>query len=707
MKENLIVIKTADGLQSLIDYIKVNDFIAVDTETTGVDKESKIIGFSISAHVDTGYYVVLSEWNVIDKELRDLDTKDRAFEVLCLLLNKNLIMHNAIFDVSMVFNNFGIDLMPYLHTDTMILGHLLDENRSNGLKELGTSLFGEESKLEQTAMKDSVIKNGGVLTKALYELYKADSDIMGKYGAKDAILTIKLFYVLVEKLYEYGLEEFFYTEESMPLLKGAGYDLNTHGLKIDPQRLSDLKGALEADCMQAQVFIDSETKSYVSEKYPGTSKAKTFNIGSSRQLSWLLFIRLNNEFSTLTKDGKLVCKSLGIKVPYSPVHKREFIRVCTLSKGQIFEHKGYNPSTRKTLVKDKLIGDVWNYLAVDKGTLAKFSHKYKWVDRLLELNKNTKLLSTYVEGIQSRMKYNIIRPSFLQHGTSSGRYSCKNPNFMNLPRDDKRVKACIVSRPGKVFVGADYNQLEPRIFASLSGDERLLNCFSSGDDFYSVIGSEVFSKPLCSLKKDEPGSFAKRYPALRQIAKVIALSVTYGTTAPKLSGLLGKSMQEAQEIIDDYFEKFPKIRTFMLDSHNEAMEHGEVVSMFGRVRRIPKALDIKRIYGDTEGAKLPYDVRNALNLAVNFKVQSVAASIVNRASIAFKNRCRKLSFRDSNWNEVKIVLNIHDELIVECPEALAEAVVVLLKHSMETTVHLPGVDLTAEPKIAKDIADLK
>ena len=704
--ENLVVIKEVNKLEELRDYIIKNDFIAFDCQTTGVDKESKIIGFSFSAGPSIGYYVALSYWDVEQQKLIDLPTKQHAHSILKLLEGKNLVGHNFLFDAYMVQNNYRIDLMQYLHTDTMIAAHLLNERRSNGLKDLGVSIFGDDAKAEQTAMKESVHKNGGQLTKDNYELYKADADLMGKYGAKDAVLTIKLFYLFVEQLYAEGLDEFFYKDESMPLLKGPTYDLNTVGLRIDSDKLASLKGSLEADCMEAKTFIYREIDPLVSKDYPGTKKTNTFNIGSTKQLAWLLFIRLGNEFSTLTKEGKNLCKSLGLKVPYSPQAKREFIRICTSSKGHVYSEARINPKTKK-LGRPKKVGEVWNYIAADRATLKKYANKYKWVEKFLEYNKNLKLLNTYVEGLESRIRYNIIRPSFLQHGTTSGRYSSKNPNFQNLPRDDKRVKSCIVARPGKVFVGADYSQLESRVFASFSNDTRLLDCFKNGDDFYSVIGAEVFGKLGYSLKKDEPNSFAKKYPELRNIAKTIALSATYGTTAPKMAPTLGKSIQEASEIIDDYFDRFPSVKNLMLESHALAKKSGKVLNLFGRPRRMPEAMDIDKIYGNTDHSDLPYEIRNTLNLAINHRIQSTGASIINRAAIEFKNLCKILAKDDKAWYDVHIVMQVHDELIVEGPEIISKDIATILKEAMEHTVELPGVDLVAEPVVGYSIADLK
>ena len=122
---------------------------------------------------------------------------------------------------------------------------------------------------------------------------------------------------------------------------------------------------------------------------------------------------------------------------------------------------------------------------------------------------------------------------------------------------------------------------------------------------------------------------------------------------------------------------------------------------------MPMALYIDEIYGKTPHEKLPYDIRNILNLAINHRIQSTGASIMNRAAIAVWNICKDLAISDSTWYEVKIVLQVHDEIILEGPEDLKNDMVTVLKDAMENTVVLPGVDLVAEPKIASNLADLK
>ncbi len=605
-------------------------------------------------------------------------------------------MHNGVFDCKMVEANFKINLIDSLHTDTMVMAHLLDENRRVGLKELGAELFGLKATQEETEMKASIVRNGGLITKDRYELYKADASLIAKYGAKDAWLTYNLFLTLVPDLYEEGLDKFFYEEESMPMLRTATYELNTSGLQVDTMKLMELKKTLEAECLQALSFILNEIHDRVKDKYPATTAKNAFNIDSPQQLSWLLFDRYKLEFDKLTDTGKEVCKGLGLKIPYYKAAKNAFMALCIERAGKPYAIGGLVNGKE---VKPKLIKEPWSYIACDKQTLDKYKDRYEWIGKILEYKKKKKLLSTYVEGIEERIQYGIINPSFLQHGTSSGRYSSRSPNFQNLPRDDKRIKSCIVSRPNHVFVGADYSQLEPRIFAYYSRDQRLLSAFDGTSDFYSVIGMEVYDKTDCIPQKDgSKDAFGVKYKQLRDLSKAFALAATYGGEAYQLSTITGQSKEDMQEVLDNYFDRFKGVKEMMLEAHELAKKNGFVTSLFGRKRRMPEAKRIDKLY--PEGKNLPYEARNLLNLAVNHRIQSTGASIVNRAAIKFCSNIKELGIG------ARLVLQVHDSLIVECEEKDADNVSLLLQSAMESTTILEGINLEAIPKIGKTLAEV-
>jgi DNA polymerase-1 len=307
-----------------------------------------------------------------------------------------------------------------------------------------------------------------------------------------------------------------------------------------------------------------------------------------------------------------------------------------------------------------------------------------------------------VQGILRGVRYGIIHPSFLQAGTTSGRYSSRNPNFQNLPRDDKRIKSCIIARPGCMLVGADYSQLEPRVFASVSQDPDLMSCFDLGQDFYSVVGVPIFGKEECSLFKKDANSFAKLYEELRHFSKAFALATPYGTSAFLQATKLGLPQRKCQEIIDSYFARYPSVHQMMLDSHEMVKDYGVVYSLYGRPRRIPEGLNIRAVYGDADHGDLPYAIRNMLNLGMNHRVQASGASIVNRAMIRFYARMKELGIKYA-----PILSQIHDEIIVECRIEDVEVVKLELKNAMENTTILPGVKLEAMPVAAAMMSDLK
>lgn len=697
MKPNLIIIDTVEGVQDLIQYLDDKEFVAYDCETTGLTTQDEIIGYSICAEETCAYYVIIAKWN--GEKLEYIPgMKDSSIPLISGIRSKNLIMHNGLFDCYMAEAYFKISLIDSLHTDTMVLAHLLNENRRVGLKELAQSIFGESATEEQTEMKASILANGGAITKSSYELYKADAMLIAKYGAKDAWLTYKLFLELLPELYDQGLDKFFYEEESMPLLRGPTYQLNTTGLSVDLPALQRLQKTLEAECLEAKAFIDSEIYVHIKDKYPGINKKNTFNIEAPQQMAWLVFGQLGLEFSTLTKVGKTVCKTMNMKLPYTFKAKRDFIDICMRESGHTYAPEALvNGKT----VRAKLIKEPWGYIACDKATLQKLAPKYKWIEKLLEYKKKMKLLNTYVEGIQERTRYGIIYPSFKQTGTTSGRYSSSNPNFQNLPRDDKRIKQCIVARPGKVFVGADYSQLEPRVFAYYSNDERLLEAFRGTDDFYSVIGMGVYNKTDCTPQKDgSPDAFGIKYKKLRDLSKVIALASTYGATAHQLAPTTGKSIDDTQADIDNYFETFPGVAAMMLEAHSLAKTQGQVTNLFGRPRRMPEATRIEKIYGKASHGDLPYEARKLLNLATNHRIQSTGASIVNRAMIRFLNDSKELGIN------CQIVIQVHDSVIVECEENDAENVNLLLQNALENTIVLKGINLEAIPKIGHNLGDV-
>ena len=212
---------------------------------------------------------------------------------------------------------------------------------------------------------------------------------------------------------------------------------------------------------------------------------------------------------------------------------------------------------------------------------------------------------------------------------------------------------------------------------------------------------EIFDKSDCvPLKEGHPNAFGIKYKRLRDLSKVIALASVYGATAHQLAPTTGKSIEDTQQDINNYFERFPGVAEFMLKSHEIAKAEGQVTNLFGRPRRMPDAKKIKKLYGNVAHADLPYEARSLLNLATNHRIQSTAASIVNRAAIMFDNNAKAAGL------DCKLVVQVHDSMVVECNEADADTVSLILQDAMETAVELPGIKLEAIPKIGKNLSEV-
>lgn len=756
--EKLHVLRTNEEIDSLIKHLSDPDkpIVAWDTETDGLALTAKIVGISVACDDSEAFYIVCSEWRFDKKtsivpcdtcsakgvtgkkgkeeqcyvckgskqtekhefsnqHVYDYPTKDKILELLDLLSTKSLITQNGIVDYGWTSHNYGKDIRHAAFLDVMVAAHLLDENRPVGLKALGASEYGESATQEQEEMRESVIANGGIWERRWdrkkkrwsdkrrgnKEMFKADPELLGRYGAKDALLTLRLGYKFAAELADRNLDTFYY-EESHPLFFGPTYELNQTGFRCDVAGFKKLQKELEDECAILRNEIETDIAPYTKELYPkGFGKGKNqFNLSSGAQLAWLLFIKLKNDWKKLTDSGRDLAKTLIGKAPYNPSGRRNLehaIKIAVDARG-------------KPLKLEK-------YLKCDKSVLSSLAHKYVWVERFLQLRRAEKLLNAYVIGLQPKIKYGIIHPTFSQCRTTGNRYASSDPNWQVLPRDDKRLKSLILSRPGKIFVGSDFAALEPRVFASLSGDERLRECFASGRDIYCVIGIDIFDKHDATPYKSGPDSFGEKYPLLRQVSKELMLSATYGITPYRLCEVLNTkaprigfpwNIDEVQEIINKYFEMFPNVKAMQERLHKEAIDNGVVYSIFGRPRHVPSAKLIRRLGKNIKASELPYEYRSVLNNSCNAPIQSTAGSVNNRSLIAVYNKKALLEKSDPIWKEVKIVGTVHDDLWLEGPESLSAEMISILQEAMENSVELPGgVKLKAEPKSAYNLADLK
>lgn len=367
---------------------------------------------------------------------------------------------------------------------------------------------------------------------------------------------------------------------------------------------------------------------------------------------------------------------------------------------------------------------------VDDEFLSAMALKYDWVKKLQRLNSLNKIKSTYVDRFLEEQENGIFYPSFYQHRTTSGRYS---GDFQQLPRikneeeepDEvvreftSRIRNFFIAGVGKKFVDADYSSLEVVVFADDAEDEPLLNIIKNKEDFYSRLAILVYDLPEYSADKSSPVFLKKHRPEIRQAAKAFALGIRYGLGEYKLHKDLNITQQEAKRIVDSYFSSFPKLKSRMDDLQDSARRLGYVKSKAGRIRHLPEIPKIIDKWGECilngldlwkewneypeqyEAAKRDARVlNNLLNNALNFPIQSFAASIVNRASIRLSKQFRK------DGINAYIAANVHDEILVRCDENCVDIVKQYMREYMENTTTLL-VPLEAEPIVGDRYGEVK
>ncbi|HJA99085.1 MAG TPA: DNA polymerase I [Candidatus Alistipes avicola] len=317
--------------------------------------------------------------------------------------------------------------------------------------------------------------------------------------------------------------------------------------------------------------------------------------------------------------------------------------------------------------------------STDEEYLQSFAHKYEIVDRILEYRGVKKLLSTYVEALPQLVNpvTGKIHTSFNQAVTATGRLSSTNPNLQNIPiRDElgRRIReAFIPSDEDHLLLSADYSQVELRLMAHLSEDEGLIAAFEEGRDIHAATAARLFGKSLSEVTSDE-----------RRKAKTANFGIIYGISAFGLSQRLDIPRKEAKEIIDGYFASYPKAKEYMERVVEQARRDGYVSTIFGRRRYLN---DISSHNAVARGL--------AERNAINAPIQGSAADIMKLAMIRVHRRFRQEQIRS------KVILQVHDELVVDMLREEQERVVAIVSEEMEAAASL-RVRLVAECGVGRN-----
>lgn len=302
------------------------------------------------------------------------------------------------------------------------------------------------------------------------------------------------------------------------------------------------------------------------------------------------------------------------------------------------------------------------------------------VEKVLSYRQVAKLKSTYTDGLEAYIREDgRIHCKLNQLVTATGRLSSTEPNLQNIPirmELGKKIRKAFIPKEGHVFVDADYSQIELRIMAHLSGDEELIKAYQSEEDIHRITASHVFKVPL-----DEVTDIQRRN------AKAVNFGIIYGISSFGLGENLGISRKDAEKYINDYFKAYPKVKTYLDSLVQKGIEDGYVKTYFGRIRPIPELSSnnfMKRQFGE--------------RIAMNSPVQGTAADIIK---IAMNNVNKRLK---REYPDSKLLLQIHDELLIEAKEEDRLAVAAILKEEMMKAADLK-VKLSVEVKFGYDWYD--
>lgn len=300
--------------------------------------------------------------------------------------------------------------------------------------------------------------------------------------------------------------------------------------------------------------------------------------------------------------------------------------------------------------------------STDEDTLTQLATQHELPAQILNYRTLSKLKSTYVDALPALVNPETGRLHTSLHQTvaATGRLSSADPNLQNIPVKGEyglRIREAFVAAPGHRLLAADYSQIEPRILAHLSRDERLLKVFERGEDIHMATAVEIFNLTPDRITRD-----------MRRVAKTVVFGILYGISPYGLSTTLGVSQQEAKKYIDTYFERYAGVKIFLDRTIEDARRQGYVTTILGRRRPIPELLSpdqAQRSVGE--------------RMAVNSPIQGSAADLIKVAMIAVNRRLKAESV------DTKMILQVHDELIFETPEEELDRAKGLVKAEMEAT----------------------
>ena len=778
LEKKYYTVQDEETLKLLHQHILDSDVIAVDTETTGLNpRKNKIIGWSVSGDEGVGFYLPTLVFDYEKDELVLQEINGKSTEVISrnllkLLIGKKLVFHNASFDVQFIKNYFGVDLLPSVYVDTGLLVHTVYEEGAFGYgnpfglksiaimnqKELGLDVE-EAANKEQIELKESIKNNGGSTTKALYEIFKADLDILSKYASADTDLTLRICNLYLGKLKEEGLEKFFFEDEVMPIYREVTVPMEACGVDLDIELIEKVHGEIIEDQKNNKEIVMKslleipEVKEWIMDtafkEYPPSHKGNWAQRLAERYSLNLPKSEKTGKYSVTQKNIEALEESPAKN--YLLTGNIELLDEIEVARISMTMWKESNDGDYINIQSKKQLGEiVFKYMGITpkvagsntKSGRAKFdmdmikdlSKDYPWAENLRVYNRLLKIKSTYVDRFRDRQEDGRYYFYFKQNGTVSGRYGS---DAQQLPKPLEEgeeapiimkyvnvVRKFLIAGNGRKVIDADYESLEPHCFASVTGDKALQEIFNKNWDFYSTVAikTEKLNEDTTrfpngvSADKSAPNYLKKLDAPARNKAKAYSLGIAYGMEAYALKMTLGVDQKTAERLVQGYLDGFPQLKEWRENSRLQVKAHGYIKNYVGRVRHLPKVQktyikfqdkmmdwrfrkELERTYGKDVVLKAYRDYRNGLNNCLNFQLQSLAAAVVNRAALKINQKAKELNI------DAICQAQVHDQLIVNIAEKDAAMFAPYVQEIMENTTKLPGVTLKAPPEIANNWAE--
>ncbi len=390
----------------------------------------------------------------------------------------------------------------------------------------------------------------------------------------------------------------------------------------------------------------------------------------------------------------------GVKldIPFLREMSRELTQKLQALEEEIYKLVGYrfNVNSPEQL-SDALFGKLGisaqgipktksGHYSTSADVLEKLRGRHPVIELLLEHRHLAKIKSTYVDALPSMVNKATgrVHTSYNQTGTVTGRISSSDPNLQNIPtRTDigKAVRKAFIAEEGWVLLSADYSQVELRILAHISGDEELIAAFHRGEDIHASTASAILGVPIDQVT-----------PEMRRLAKTVNFGISYGMSAYGLAEETGLTPEEAHRFIQSYFARYPRVKAYIENTKAKAQRDGYVETLLGRRRYFPELASDSKVHHSVKAA--------AERMAINAPIQGSAADIIKIAMVRLHRALKEHGFRS------RMVLQVHDELVLEVPEEELSSVAPMVKEIMEGAYELKA-PLKVELEFGKNWGELE